>query len=214
MTPEGSVAAARLATLCLAAPGAWLAWRVSRGYAAAADRPGPRWAAPALIGVFVWAGVATHDPWILAASLTLGWALTTLAAIDITCLRLPDALTLPLLAAGVLIAAALPGRPILDHLVAAAVGYGALAGLAFAWRRWRGIDGIGLGDAKLLAAGGAWLGWRPLPAALLVACLLAFAWVGVRVAIRGRPALSERLAFGAPLCLAIWTVWLNGPPAM
>lgn len=160
--------------------------------------------------VFLWTALSA-PPWpILAATLGLGWSLVCLAAIDLTSFRLPDAFTLPLLAAGLAIAALLPGRPILDHLAGAAAGWSILAALARIYRWWRGVEGIGLGDAKLLAAAGAWLGWRPLPSVVLIACAAAFVWVAFQVLARGRQAFAQRLAFGAPLCLAIWIVWLYG----
>ncbi|MBV9509071.1 MAG: prepilin peptidase, partial [Caulobacteraceae bacterium] len=85
--------------------------------------------------------------------------------------------------------------------------------VAWIYRLRRGIDGLGAGDAKLLAAAGAWLGWRPLPSVLLLACAATFIWMGFQVLAHGRRALDQRIAFGAPLCLAVWIVWLHGPLA-
>src|SRR3546814_16185239 len=65
------------------------------------------------------------------------------------------------------------------HLVVALLGFALLAGLGFFYRRWRGRDGLGLGDAKLAAAGGAWLGWAALPSILLLASLGGFLWVAM-----------------------------------
>jgi len=141
----------------------------------------------------------------------LAWSLVSLAAIDLAAYRLPDALTLPLLAGGLLVALVLPGRPILEHVAGAAVGWGALAGVAWAFRRWRGVEGMGLGDAKLFGAAGAWLGWAALPSVMLIACLAAFIWVGLRVLRRGRGAARDHIAFGVPLSLAILAIWLEGP---
>jgi len=194
-----------------AIPAAWLAARLTRQYAAAGGGPPVATIAGGLAVIFAWAALTTPSSLVLAASLALGWTLACLAMIDLICFRLPDVLTLPLLAAGLAVAALLPGRPILDHLAAAAAGWAALAALAWTFRRWRGVDGLGLGDAKLLGAAGAWLGWRPLPSVLIIACAAAFVWVAVQAASRGRVALTDRLAFGAPLCLAIWVVWLHGP---
>ena len=147
----------------------------------------------------------------LIGSLVLAWALVCLACIDLSCFRLPDVLTLPLLLAGLGVAMVLPGAPLVEHLIGAAAGGFSLAALAWVYRRVRGVDGIGLGDAKLLAAAGAWLGWPALPSVVLIACVVTFIWIGAQAIARGRAALSDRLAFGAPLCLAVWIVWLAGP---
>jgi leader peptidase (prepilin peptidase)/N-methyltransferase len=207
-----AVAGAALA----AAPASLLAAWIARRYPRDPD-PGEGWAAPRVIVAaatllaFVWAALVVPPGPVLAISLALGWALICLAAVDLAVFRLPDALTLPLLAAGLAVALVLPGRPILDHLGAAAGGWALLSLLARAYRRLRGAEGLGLGDAKLLGAAGAWLGVMALPSVLLVACVCAFAWVAVRVLTEGASARRARIAFGAPLALAIWIVWLHGP---
>jgi leader peptidase (prepilin peptidase)/N-methyltransferase len=200
-----------LAATAASPPAGWMAQRLSARLSGAAPALPLGAALVATLAAFAWAALIAPPPWILAISLGLGWVLLCLAAVDIAALRLPDALTLPLLAAGLAISALLPGRPILDHLAGAAVGWALLAGLALAYRRWRKLDGLGLGDAKLLAAAGAWLGWQALPSVLLIACLIAFIWVAARRARHGRRALAEPIAFGAPLALAFWIVWLHGP---
>jgi leader peptidase (prepilin peptidase)/N-methyltransferase len=200
-----------LAATVVSPPAAWIAHFVSVRLSGDAAAP-PLWAAlAATLTAFLWAALISPPLWLLAVSLGLGWVLLCLAAVDIAAFRLPDVLTLPLTAAGLVVAALLPGRPILDHLAGAAVGWGLLAGLALAYRRWRKIDGLGLGDAKLLAAAGAWLGWQALPSVLLIGCLIAFAWVAARRVRQGRQSLAEPIAFGAPLALAFWIVWLHGP---
>ncbi|MEC7289105.1 MAG: A24 family peptidase, partial [Pseudomonadota bacterium] len=96
---------------------------------------------------------------ILMASLGLATALLALAYIDLRTGLLLDVINFPLIAAGIVWAVfAAPGTGVgwLHSVLGAALGYGLIAGLAYAWRRWRGYEGIGLGDAKLLAAGGAW----------------------------------------------------------
>ena len=165
----------------------------------------------ATILAFTWAGLVMPADWRLLAGLGLGWCLVCLATIDLIAFRLPDVFTLPLLVSGLAAALALPGRPILDHCIGALAGWAVLAALGWLYRRWRGVDGIGLGDAKLLAAGGSWLGWPDLPSVLIVACVVSLIWIAVGV-LRGRRAHpSTPIAFGAPLCLAIWVVWLHGP---
>lgn len=142
----------------------------------------------------------------------LGWALLALAWIDARSYRLPDMLTLPLLLAGLAVAWFDSREALLSAALGAIGGYAVLALVSAGYRRLRGREGLGLGDAKLLAAGGAWIGWAGLPWALLLACGfgIAFAlWRGLR---EGGLAGNTALPFGPPLALGIWLVWLYGVP--
>jgi leader peptidase (prepilin peptidase) / N-methyltransferase len=81
------------------------------------------------------------------------------------------------------------------------------------WAYWllRRQEGIGLGDAKLLAASGAWVSWEGLPSVLLVASVAALASTLLRHKRGGSISLVDRVPFGAFLCLGTWLVWLYGP---
>lgn len=142
------------------------------------------------------------------ASLALGWCLATLIAIDLRVHRLPDALTLPLLVAGLGVTALIRPERLLDHALGAISGYSALALLAMAYRKARGRLGLGMGDAKLLAAGGAWLGWQALPAVLVIASVagLAIAIIGARAT--RKLSMTTAVAFGPALALGVWSVWI------
>lgn len=178
---------------------------------------GPGWRLPAAMAgacaaLFAWAWATTPFGPVLAASLVLAWSLMVLAAVDVAVLRLPDLITLPLTAVGLLLAWWLPAADgWADHLAGSVAGYGFLALFAWGFRRLRGVDGLGLGDAKLMAAAGAWLGWRALPSVLVIGCLGGLVWwLVARILARGREH-DPRIPFGAPLCAAIWLVWLYGP---
>jgi len=136
--------------------------------------------------------------------LVAGWGLGLLAVIDVLAFRLPDIVTAPLGLLGLVLAPRMLGTPLSDHLIGAAGGYAVFVGLALAYARLRGRDGLGLGDAKLLAVAGAWLGWESLPATVVLASAGGLAWAALRLVQRGRAGLSEPIAFGAPLCAAIW----------
>jgi leader peptidase (prepilin peptidase)/N-methyltransferase len=153
---------------------------------------------------------AVHDPFFAAATALLGWSLIVLAAIDIAVLRLPDALTLPLTAAGLAVTWRLPDQPLLSHAATAALAYLALWGLGALFRRLRDRDALGLGDAKLAAAAGAWLGPSALPATIVLASAAALAWIAIRATLMGPDEWRNPLPFGPPLALAFWTVWLTG----
>jgi len=159
----------------------------------------------------VWAWLAL-PPWLVPVGCLLGWVLVALALIDAREHRLPDALTLPLIPAG--LAATWWEVPdtdvLLAHALAAALGYGAFALLAAGYRRLRGRDGLGLGDAKLLAAAGAWVGLAGLPSVVLLAALAGLAVTLARGWATGAEVRGVPLAFGPYLALAFWVVWLHG----
>ncbi|MFW7269006.1 prepilin peptidase [Gluconacetobacter sp. Hr-1-5] len=135
-----------------------------------------------------------------------GWWLLVLAAIDLRTFRLPDILTLPLTAAGLILAATNGWAMVLTHATAALLGYGIFTTLALSYRRLRGHDGLGLGDAKLLAAGGAWLGPAALPMVVCGAALLTLG--AVLVTTRGRINRNMPIPFGPGLAASLWGTWL------
>ena len=72
------------------------------------------------------------------------------------------------------------------------------------------LDGIGLGDAKFLAAAGAWVGWQSLPSLVLIAACTAIVLILLtRVGKSGD--LNRRLPFGPHLALAAWVTLLYQP---
>lgn len=154
-----------------------------------------------LIGVL--AMLASPGPAGLAGAL-LGWALLTLLALDVEHHWLPDRITLPLLALGLLLGAG----DLVDRLLGAAIGGGALLLLAMAFKWLRGRDGMGLGDVKLMAALGAWLGPLLLGPLLLAAALLGLLMAAV-MRLSGRPLpAGGRIPFGACLAAAAFPIWL------
>ena len=85
----------------------------------------------------------------------------------------------------------------------------ALANTAEQYHRVRRREGIGIGDAKLMAAAGAWVGWQGLSSVLLIAAAVGLA---VAFAARGRgPAPQDEVSFGPFLALGLWLTWLYGP---
>ena len=197
----------RLLSIAVAIPAGCLATLlIRREVAPLRVRMAPVLATSVLLGL--WAALVMPNLLLLAITMGLAWALLVLGSIDLLAFRLPDVLTLPLTAAGLLIAVKLPDNDPVAHFAGAVVGFAALYGIAVAYRGLRGREGLGLGDAKLAAAAGAWLGWRPLPAVLLIASTAAFIAIGIGFARRGRIVLAEEIAFGAPLCLAFWIVWI------
>ncbi|HYC98457.1 prepilin peptidase [Brevundimonas sp.] len=161
----------------------------------------------AAAAVGLWAALATATP--LEAGLTalLGWQLLLIAAVDLEHLWLPDRLTLPLLATGLVAAAAVEPVTLPDALLGAAAGFAALWLLGVAYRRLRGRDGLGGGDPILFAAGGAWVGWQGLPFVLLIASLAGVSLVVARRLAGSEVASNDRVPFAPLLGIGIWLVW-------
>ncbi len=171
------------------------------------------------IAIVPWAASVLSGP-ALYIGTALGWTLLALAAMDHRHLTLGDALTLPLLVAGLVFAATLgaPGA-FTGHAIGAVAGFAVFAAIGAAYRQLRQRDGLGLGDAKLLAAGGAWVGWLGLAgivlwaSAMALAVALAQTLAGTLAGTRTSLGLSagRRIAFGPYLGAGIWLVWLYGP---
>lgn len=148
------------------------------------------------------------DAWVDAA---LGWWLLTLGWIDWRHQILPDALTLPLIVLGLFVAGVMEQEELWNPLVGVVCGYAALWGIAWAYRRLRGREGLGLGDAKLLAASGAWVGVTGLPSVVAGAAIAGLAAAGAMMLAGHRLDRYSALPFGPFLAAATWLVWLLGP---
>ncbi|MGI4977642.1 MAG: prepilin peptidase [Janthinobacterium lividum] len=168
-------------------------------------------AGSAVLAAWVRGGAAPGwDGGALWATCGLGWALMALAWIDARHFLLPDVLTLPLLLGGLAACEALEPWALQERLVGAVAGYCGLRGVALAYRALRGREGMGAGDAKLLAACGAWLGWAALPDVLLFAALAGLAAAGA-MRLRGvAVGRATAVPFGPALAAGCWAVRLWG----
>lgn len=161
----------------------------------------------AFIGV--WAVLAHPGPLGLATAV-LGGSLLAIAVIDAEHYWLPDRLTLPLLTLGLAVNAFLRILFFVSAVMGAAIGWLSLSGVALIYRRVRGREGLGGGDARLLAAAGAWVGWAGLPNVLLWASSAGLGVVGAGW-LAGRRVLGpDALPFGTFLALGTWLVWVYG----
>ncbi|WP_336970884.1 prepilin peptidase [Sphingobium aromaticiconvertens] len=138
----------------------------------------------------------------------LGWFLLTLAVLDWRHFWLPDALTLPLAFLGLTIGLWATDTAMIDRVIGAAAGYGALLAIAFGYRALRGREGLGLGDAKLLGALGAWFGWQALPFILLSGALLGLLVVLVSAVGGQRANAATRVPLGTFLAIGAVPGWV------
>lgn len=142
------------------------------------------------------------------AAAAFGWLLLMMAWIDLKRGVLPDVATGATAVLGLALAAAGGIDRTVDALLGGALGFATLAATAALYRRIRGVDGLGGGDARLLGAIGFWLGADGVAAALLGAALLGLAGVAT-LHVTGRPlARGDAVPFGPFLCAAGWAVFL------
>lgn len=146
---------------------------------------------------------------LLVVTCLLGWALLLAAAIDLRVFILPNAITLPLIPVGLAANYLLsPERSVWDFVIGAAAGAGLFFVIGLLYEKLRHRRGLGMGDIKLMAAAGAWLGWQPLSWLVLLATVFALALVlALRIggkAITGTTALP----YGAPLAAAFFVLWI------
>ncbi len=145
---------------------------------------------------FAVGALALFGPTLMAlAAFGLCAALLAMSAIDIDTHLLPDSMTLPLLWAGLIVNFNGMFTNLHDAVLGAIFGYLVLWAVHWLFRLVRGVEGMGYGDFKLLAALGAWLGWAALPQIVLIAAV-AGAVIGLLATWRGRMRFEEPLPFG------------------
>ena len=136
--------------------------------------------------------------WVSAAVL---WCLIGLFYSDLIGFRLPDPLTGALLLLGMLYAGITHG--VQAGVIGAVVGVGAFWLIRWGYFQWRGKEGLGLGDVKLMAGLGAIVGWSMIPLLTLVAAGLALV-ITLLAASRTKERIhpGRILPFGSYLCVA------------
>ena len=191
-----------------------ISFAVLRGRCRTCRTPIDRWQLAAEIGGAV-VGVATaliaRDGATLGLGLIFGWQLLLLGLLDLRHFWLPDRLVLLLAATGLAFAGlAAASDPILiaGPLLGGALGFGLLWITARLYRGWRGREGLGAGDPKLLGAIGLWLGPLGVIETLLGASLIGLAAVAGLALARRAPAADTAVPLGTLLALAGFAVYL------
>jgi len=145
---------------------------------------------------------------LFAVRLAFACAMVVLFAIDLEHHLLPNVITVPGIVVGFVLSLFLPPgwQASLIGLVA---GGGLLFGIAEAWYRLRGIEGLGMGDVKMLAMIGAFLGWK-LMLVTLVLSSFAGSVIGIGVIALGRGGMKTALPFGTFLAVGALTAAVAG----
>ncbi len=162
------------------------------------------------IAIALWA-TAVVDGDLILVTAALGWALLALAVMDVRDFILADLLTLPLIPIGLAVAWLLNAETIHWHILGAAFGFGLMVGAGRAYQSLRGREGLGFGDAKLMAAAGAWTGLEGVGTVLLYGALLSLAAVLVARQTGREIGPTTPVPFGAGIAAGFWLTWLYGP---
>ena len=160
---------------------------------------------------FVLQGIVfANDPLMLANRLVFTGLLIALFGTDLETMRLPNILTLPGIVIGIAFSAFLPPG-LQSSLIGAAIGAAIPWTIRWLWYQVKGVEAMGLGDVKMLAMIGAFLGWRQVWLVLFFASLLG-AVVGIALTATRRRSLASRLPFGTFLAIAAYLASLSGEP--
>ena len=145
------------------------------------------------------------------AALVFGFMLIAMTFIDLDTQYLPDDLTLPLLWLGLLVNINGAFVPLQDAVIGAAAGYLVLWGIYWIFKLATGKEGMGYGDFKLLAALGAWMGWKALPSIILLSSVVG-AIVGIALIVVAKRSRDKAIPFGPYLAAAGMIAMLWGGP--
>ncbi len=147
------------------------------------------------------------------AALLLTWCLIAASGIDIGHKLLPDSITLPLMWLGILLAFFDVFVNQQDSVLGAMAGYMSLWSIFILFKLITGKEGMGHGDFKLLAALGAWTGWKMLFVIVLTSSVVG-AIVGITLILLKRNERGAQIPFGPYLAAAGWLALLWGHDLM
>ena len=147
---------------------------------------------------------------LLVVRLVFCSAMLVLFVIDLRHRILPNVVTLPGVVVGVVASIFMPPGWS-DSLIGAAAGGGALLGVAEVYYRLRGEEGLGMGDVKMLAMIGAFLGWKLMLVTLVLASVLGSA-IGIGMLVLGLADSKYALPLGSFLAIGAIAATVVGDP--
>ena len=147
--------------------------------------------------------------WQTLAAACFTWALVALTMIDFHKQLLPDNITLPLLWLGIFCSMFELFVDVESSVIGAMAGYLVLWSVYHLFRLITGKEGMGYGDFKLLAALGAWMGWKMLPLIIVLSSFVG-AVIGISMIVLTRHDKNIPIPFGPYLAIAGWIALLWG----
>jgi leader peptidase (prepilin peptidase)/N-methyltransferase len=145
---------------------------------------------------------------LLVPRLVFACAMVVLFAIDLEHHLLPNVITLPGIAVGLIASAVLPPG-IVDALIGVLIGGGVLWLIGEAYFRYSGHEGMGGGDVKMLAMIGAFLGWKLVLVTLVLSSVLGSV-IGLIVIAARKGGMKYALPYGTFLALGALVASLAG----
>jgi leader peptidase (prepilin peptidase)/N-methyltransferase len=161
-------------------------------------------------GLFLLIAWMTPDVLLLASRLVLVCILIALFGIDFEHQILPNSITLPGIVVGLIFNLATPPG-ITDALIGAVLGGGILYGIAAAYYLVRREEGLGMGDVKMLAMIGAFLGWKAVLVTLVLSSFSG-ALIGLALIALQRKGMRVAMPFGTFLAAGALAAMLAGDP--
>jgi len=176
-----------------------------------------------IAGAIVFAGIVAIAVFILVspvaavATFVLALIMALITLTDLKHFIIPNALSFPAVPLGIIANIAVFHADdwtagLTESLLGAVLAGGSFYLLRAVWFRLRRYEGLGLGDVKLAAVAGAWLGPALLPTACLTAALAGLAGVAVMAILPGRRIdMTDQIPFGsfiAPVVLVFWVLRL------
>ena len=147
---------------------------------------------------------------LLFSRLLLVCILVALFGIDLEHQILPNSITLPGIVIGVIFSLVAPPG-LRDSLIGVLLGGGILYAIAGAYYLWRREEGMGMGDVKMLAMVGAFLGWKAVLVTLVLSSFSG-AIIGVLLMAVQRGNMKYALPFGTFLAIGTVIAMLVGDP--
>lgn len=170
----------------------------------------------AVLAVALWMRFPHPVPF-LCYFVLLSAPLLVITFIDLEHLLIPDVITLPGIVVGIAVHNLLsPGLwtvPLIESALGILLGGGSLWLISWIYERWRGQIGLGMGDVKLAALLGAFLGWRPVIFILFVSSFVGML-IGLILLVSRQTRLKQALPYGPFLALAAWIYLFAGQPIL
>ena len=174
-------------------------------------------AATCFAGIVAIAAFVVATPLAAVATFVLALIMALITLTDLKHFIIPNALSFPAVPLGIVANIAVFHADdwmagLTESLLGAVLAGGSFYLLRAVWFRLRGYEGLGLGDVKLAAVAGAWLGPALLPSACLAAALAGLAAVIIMAILPGRRVvMTDHIPFGsfiAPVVLLFWVLRL------